>query len=418
MRSPLMPAARLGRGRRAVLVLVLAALTMVGPFTIDTMFPAFDAIGADLGADRVALQQTVSIYLLTYGLASLFHGSLSDALGRKPVILAGCALYAATSALCALATSMPLLLLGRGVQGLVAGAGMIVARTVVRDLFDGAQAQRFMSHVSIVFAAAPAIAPIVGGWILGWGQWQTIFWVLAGYGVFLVVLAAVLLPETHPAASRVPFHPAPLVRSLWHTARDGGVERLSAALAFNFAALFLYISSAPAIIGDHLGLGPQDYGVLFVPVVLMMMLGSFLTGRFVGRVGQWVFVLGGFVISLAGAAFGVVYEALAAAPALPWTIVPAAAAAIGVALALPVLTIELLDLRPRSRGAVSSFQAFTTTVANAGVAGIVSPLVSGSLVVLAATAGAFTLLALAFWAWHLRGAPALPASVPGPRVPL
>lgn len=397
------PAApRLGRPRRVVLVLVLAALTMVGPFTIDTMFPAFDAIGADLGGDPVALQQTVSVYLLTYGLASLFHGSLSDALGRKPVILTGCALYAGTSALCALATSMPMLLLGRGAQGLVAGAGMIVARTAVRDLFDGAEAQRFMSHVSIVFAAAPAIAPIVGGWILGWGQWQTIFWVLAGYGLFLIVLAAVLLPETHPAQRRVPFHPVPLVRGLWHTARDGGVQLLSAALACNFAALFLYISSAPAIIGDHLRLGPQDYGVLFVPVVVLMMLGSFLTGRFVGRVPQWVFVLGGFVVSGAGAVFGVVYQSLAATPAVPGTVIPAAAASFGVALALPILTIELLDLRPQGRGAVSSYQAFTTTVANAAVAGLVSPLVSGSLVLLAATAGAFTVLALTFWAWNLR----------------
>jgi DHA1 family bicyclomycin/chloramphenicol resistance-like MFS transporter len=411
-----MRAVRLGRGHRTVLVLVLAALTMVGPFTIDTMFPAFDAIGADLGADAVALQQTVSVYLLTYGIASLFHGSLSDALGRKPVILAGCALYAATSVLCALATSMPMLLLGRGAQGLVAGAGMIVARTAVRDLFDGAEAQRFMSHVSLVFAAAPAIAPIIGGWILGWGRWQTIFWVLAAYGVFLVVLAAVLLPETHPARLRVSFHPAPLIRGLWRTARDGGVQLLSAALACNFAALFLYISSAPAIITDHLGLGPQDFGVLFVPVVVMMMIGSFVTGRFVGRVAQWVFVLGGFVVSLAGAVFGVLYQVLATAPALPWTIVPAAAASFGVAVALPILTIELLDLRPRARGAVSSFQAFTTTVANAGVAGIVSPLVSGSLVLLAITAGAFTILALAFWAWHLRIAPALELS--GQRVPV
>ena len=145
------------------LVLVLAALTMVGPFTIDAIFPAFEVMTRDLGVDKVAMQQTVSVYLVAFAVASLFHGSLSDALGRRPVILVGCALYAVTSALCALAPSMPLLLCARGAQGLVAGAGMIVGRTVVRDLFDGAHAQRFMSHISMIFAIAPALAPIVGG---------------------------------------------------------------------------------------------------------------------------------------------------------------------------------------------------------------------------------------------------------------
>jgi DHA1 family bicyclomycin/chloramphenicol resistance-like MFS transporter len=180
------------------LVLVLAALTMVGPFTIDAIFPAFAVMTDELGVDAVAMQQTVSVYLVAFAVASLFHGSMSDALGRRPVILGGCLLYAVTSVLCALAPSMPLLLGARAAQGLVAGAGMIVGRTVVRDLFDGASAQRFMSHISMVFAVAPALAPIVGGWILGWGSWRTIFWVLAGYGIVLVVH----VPARDPPARR------------------------------------------------------------------------------------------------------------------------------------------------------------------------------------------------------------------------
>jgi DHA1 family bicyclomycin/chloramphenicol resistance-like MFS transporter len=390
---------RLGRAR---LVVILAALTMVGPFSIDTIFPAFDVIGRELAVDAVTMQQTLSVYLATFAVASLFHGSLSDALGRKPVILVGCGLYAATSALCALAPSMPLLLGARAVQGLVAGAGMIVGRTVVRDLFDGSAAQRFMSHISVIFAVAPALAPMVGGWILGWGQWRTIFWVLTGYGVALVVATLVALPETHPASERVPFRPRPLVASFVSVARDASVLRLGAAIALNFAGLFLYVSSAPVVVVEHLGLGPRDFGVLFVPLVVAMMLGSFLTGRLAGRVRQGAFVLAGFVVSLAGSVFAVLYQGLSVAPSTVWTVLPVGAISLGVALVFPVLTIAMLDLRPRERGAVSSFQSFLSTCANALVAGALSPLVSGSLTTLALVAGSLTSAALALWAWHRR----------------
>ena len=390
-------ASRLSRAR---LVLILAALTMVGPFTIDAIFPAFEVMTHELGADKVAMQQTMSVYLVAFAAASLFHGSLSDALGRRPVIISGSLLYAVTSALCALAPSMPLLLGARAAQGLVAGAGMIVGRTVVRDLFDGAQAQRFMSHISMIFAVAPALAPIVGGWILGWGSWRTIFWVLAAYGLLLVVLTLTSLPETHPAEQRVAFHPRPLLASFAAAAGDGGVLRLSAAIALNFGALFLYISSAPAIVVDHLGLGERDFGVLFVPLVVAMMLGSFLTGRLAGRVRQGVFVLVGFLVALGGGLFALAYQSLAETPALAWTVLPAATASLGVSLVFPILTIALLDLRPRERGAVSSFQSFLSTCLNAVVAGVVSPLVSGSLAMLALVAGAMTLGALALWWWH------------------
>lgn len=390
------------RSARLRLVVVLAALTMVGPFTIDAVFPAFEVMTHDLAVDKVAMQQSISVYLVTFAVASLFHGPISDAVGRRPVIMTGCALYAVTSVLCAIAPSMPLLLGARALQGLVAGAGMIVGRTVVRDLFAGPSAQRFMSHISMIFAIAPALAPIVGGWILGWGSWRTIFWVLAAYGLVLVALTAFLLPETHPEEDRLPFHPRPLVQSLLSVAVDPGVLRLAAAIGLNFAALFLYIASAPAIIVDQLGLGPQDFGVLFVPLVLTMMAGSFLTGRLVGRVRQGVFVLSGFLVSLAGAGFAVVYQASTDQPGLPWTVLPAAAASLGVSLVFPILTISLLDLRPHERGSVSSFQSFASTCLNAVVAGAISPLVSGSLTTLGLVAGAFTLGALALWAWHRR----------------
>jgi DHA1 family bicyclomycin/chloramphenicol resistance-like MFS transporter len=214
------------------------------------------------------------------------------------------------------------------------------------------------------------------------------------------VATLLALPETHPASQRIPFRPRPLVASIASVAGDASVLRLGAAVALNFAALFLYVSSAPAIVVDHLGLGPRDFGVLFVPLVVAMMLGSLLTGRLAGRVRQGVFVLSGFVVSLAGSAFAVVYQAVADTPETLWTVLPVGAISLGVSLVFPILTIAMLDLRPRERGTVSSFQSFLSTCANALVAGALSPLVSGSLTTLAVVAGALTAVAMGLWAWH------------------
>ncbi|WP_427383616.1 multidrug effflux MFS transporter [Janibacter sp. G56] len=394
------------RAGTLALVGLLAVVTMIGPFTIDTIFPAFEVIGRDLGGDKVELQQLISIYLLSFAAASIVHGPLSDALGRKPVMVGGLLLYAGASVLCALATSMPLLLLARAVQGLFAGAGLIIARTVVRDLYSGPDAQRFMSQMSMVFGIAPAIAPIVGGWLLGWSSWQGIFWVLAVYGVLLAGLVALGLPESHPPQDRTPVRVGPIVRSLWQCTTDVPVLRLAAAAALNFAGLFLYISSAPAIVVDHLGLGERDFGVLFIPIVGAMIVGSWLSGRLAERTPKHTLVMVGFGLSLIGAAFQVAHEAVSS-PSLPWTVAAPAFLGIGMALAFPVIMLDLLELRPRQRGTVSSVQSLSNTLLNALVAGVVSPFVSHSMTVLALVAGACTLAAAGLWIWHVRVHPAV-----------
>src|SRR5690606_10351319 len=124
---------------------------MIGPFSIDTMFPAFAQMGAQLGADKLAMQQTISVYLLAYAAMSLVHGPLSDALGRRRVILSGLLVFALASAGCALSTSLPMLLGFRVLQGLSAGVGFVVGRAVIRDVRQGDDAQRLLSQVSMIF---------------------------------------------------------------------------------------------------------------------------------------------------------------------------------------------------------------------------------------------------------------------------
>lgn len=384
---------------RARLAFVLGALAMFGPFSIDTVFPAFGAMARDLGGTPVAVQQTISVYLLGYGLMSLFHGAISDAVGRRPVILWGIAAFALASVGCALAGSLETLLAFRFVQGLSAGVGMIVGRAIIRDVFDGEDAQRLMGQVSMIFSIAPAIAPIVGGWILGFGDWHDIFWFLAAFSVALGALVWRVLPETHPPPRRLPLRAGVLVGNYVAMLRHRRFLWLVAVTTLNFAALFLYISSAPVFVLQHLGMGEQDFGWFFVPVISGMMIGAWATGRAAGRFGARTMVAAGFACCLVATLANLGYAALSPTFAFPSAVLPLVLLSFGVALVFPQLMIQMLDLYPTQRGSASSMQAFLSLMFQAGVAGLLSPLLSAEPWRLALAALLMSATAFALWRW-------------------
>lgn len=392
---------RIPRFRLAVL---LGGLAMFGPFSIDTIFPAFPEIGRDFDASALALQQTISVYLVAYGLMSVFHGPISDARGRKPVILLGVAVFALASVGCALAATLPQLLVFRALQGISAGAGLIVGRAIVRDCLQGDDAQRLMSNITLIFGIAPALAPIIGGWILGWSDWRAIFWFLSGFAVVLFAATAVALPETHPPAHRS----ALKLRTLWLGSRRILANRqfllLALAGSFNFGALFLYIASAPAFVIGLMGLDQQQFGWFFVPMIGGMMLGAFLSGRLAGRLSAARAADLGFVLCGLALLSNLAYNAFVPEPSAPWAVLPIALNAVGIALVFPILTLAILDLYPRQRGAASSMQAFVSLNFNAVLAGVVSPWASGSGMHLALLAASFSLVAWILWCIYRRGA--------------
>ena len=383
------------------LLLLLASLSMIGPFAIDTLFPAFPAMASDLGVGKVAMQQTLSAYLIAYAAMSLFHGPLSDAFGRKRVILAGVALFVLASIGCALSRSMTELLTWRVLQGLCAGSGMIVGRAVIRDVYEGHDAHRLMSHVSMIFGIAPAIAPIIGGWIIGVAEWPAIWWFLAGWGALLWLSIAVGLPETHPPSARVPISPG----SVWRTSRDMFLApqslRLALAGAFNFGALFLYIASAPAFVLDLLDLDEQQFAWFFVPTIGGMMTGAWLSGRMAGRMDGARLANLGFALCGIAALLNLGYNLAVDDPRVPLAVVPTVVLAFGIALVFPILTLAMLDLYPRQRGAASSFQMFIGLLSHTIVAGLVSPAVSHDGLWLALTSAVLTLSAWLLWRSYL-----------------
>ena len=177
----------LWRAPRWALAVLLALLGMLGPFSIDTYLPAFAGIAQALSATPVEMQQTLSAYLFGFAIMNLLHGALSDSFGRRPVVLWGIALFTIASAGCALSQTIGQLVFFRALQGVSTGAGIVVSRAVIRDMFPPHEAQRVMSQVTIYFGVAPAVAPIIGGWLFVHAGWASIFWFLTGVGVFLWV---------------------------------------------------------------------------------------------------------------------------------------------------------------------------------------------------------------------------------------
>nr|WP_235020242.1 multidrug effflux MFS transporter [Ruania rhizosphaerae] len=390
---------------------VLAGLAMIGPFTIDTVFPAFEQMGGQFRADTAAMQQVTSLYLLSFAVMSIFHGPISDAMGRKPVMIIGLLGFTAATILCALAPTLPVMLVGRLLQGGFAGAATIVSRVVIRDLFSGSAAQRLMSNVMMIFSVAPAIAPVVGGWLLSVGPWQSIFWAIACYGVVMAVTVGVVLPETLPTAERRPLNAASVVRAVIRVGSRGAVVRLALLTACTFGAQFTYIAAAPIIVVDLLGLGERDFWVLFVPLIGGIMAGAFISGRTADRVPRRRLIDVAMAFALVAIAVNVLIVAWQ--PSLPWVMLAPPLAATAVGTMFPVLNLEILDQAPDDRGAAASLGAFGTLFGNAVLAGVIIPVVSGSLLHLALTSLAYAVLAMLLWRWH-RSRPSDPAATPVP----
>lgn len=380
----------------SALALILAALAMLGPFSVDTYLPAFPAIQQSLDASALEVQQTLTAYMFSFAVMILWHGALSDAFGRRSIILMSLAVFAVASLACAAVHSVEYLWIFRMLQGISAGAGVVIGRAIIRDLYAGADAERMLSLVTMIFSISPAIAPVIGGWIVTLSNWRTIFLFLFVFTVCLLWLCYRLLPETLPIPRRQPFNP----QSLWRNYRQifgSSLFQLKAgAIAFNFSGLFIYVAAAPVLMTHHLGLGPQDFGWMFIPSVAGIFLGALAANRMAGRIQVRVQVLMGFALLMLSGVFNVGYH-LFFPPVLFWTIAPLFFYTMGMSLVAPGLTLLVLDLFPHIRGTVASCQSFTMTMLSALVAGVIVPLLSDSVLWLAAGQFSFALIGLLLW---------------------
>ena len=389
-------AAQIWRAPRWALAVLLALLGMLGPFSIDTYLPAFSGIARSLSATPAEMQQTLSAYLFGFAFMNLFHGALSDSLGRRPVVLWGIAVFTLASAGCAMSQSIGQLVFFRALQGLSTGAGMVVSRAVIRDMFAPAQAQKVMSQVTIYFGVAPAVAPLIGGWLFVHLDWHSIFWFLTLVGAALWAANYKLLPETLHLSHRQPFEVKHLMRGYWQLGSNPRFLLLALASGIPFNGMFLYVLSAPAFLGEHLQLAPPDFFWLFLLTIAGIMMGAWLSGRMAGRLPAKQQIRYGFSVMLLVSVVNVTAN-FVWVPQASWAMFPIALFAFGWALMVPVVTLLVLDLYPERRGLASSLQAFVGSTANGIVAGVVAPLVMHSTRALAVTS--LGMLGVGLLAW-------------------
>jgi len=390
-----------GKVSAPLLAATLAGLVMLGPFSVDTYLPSFPAIERAFAVTPLEVQQTLTAYLVAFAVMTLFLGALSDSFGRRPVILACLAVYVLGSIGCTFAQSFPQLLCFRAAQGLSAGVGWVVGRAIVRESFPGHEAQRLLALITMIFGLAPALAPVIGGALQGAFGWRAVFAFLTLYGALQLAVCWRALPETHPPEKRHPFTPAPLFRTYVTLASSRRLRLLCLAAAFNFCGFFLYVAAAPAVIYRLLGLTEHHFPVLFVPGIAGVMLGAFLSHRMASRVSRPRTVRTGYLIMFGAAAFNVGYHALNPA-ALPWTVLPYAAYAVGMALAAPSVQLLVLDLFPQASGTASSMQGFTHALFTAFTAALIAPLLSGSGLTLALAALGLLTLGSLSWVTYRR----------------
>jgi DHA1 family bicyclomycin/chloramphenicol resistance-like MFS transporter len=388
------------------LTLLLAGLAMVGPFATDTYLPSFSGLALHFAVSPAMVQQTLSVYLFAYALMTLFYGTLSDSFGRRPVILFSLVLFCAASVGAATAQTFGQLLLARGVQGLSAGAGMVVGQALVRDLLAGAAAQRMIAHVMMVFGVAPAIAPVIGGALQVAFGWRASFTLMAAIALVLAVACARLLPETLAPAARHRFDAGAILRRFGTALGNRCFLLRSVAIGALFGSFALYVASAASFIMQVLHLPVTAFAWLFVPMIGGFVAGSAVSAKLAHSHAGTAMIRAGFAVMVAAAVANLGYTWMFTAT-VPWAVLPIFAYTFGLALVLPPMTIMTLDLYPAMRGLAASVQNFVQMLVFALVAAFVAPALFDSAFLLACGMAAGMVVSWICWRFALPADPVL-----------
>jgi MFS transporter, DHA1 family, multidrug resistance protein len=390
--APAAPAAPSRRARILRLV-ILGALTAMGSLSIDMYLPALPELTRDLGSTAAQVQLTLTACLLGLAFGQLVLGPVSDRFGRRPPLLAGMALFAVASAICAAAPSVPVLIACRVLQGLAGSAGIVIARAVVRDLHGGAAAARTFSVLMLVMGLAPILGPVFGSGMLAATSWRGIFVATAALGLGLLALTAFGLRETLPPARRRSGGVRETVASFGRLLGDRRFVGYALAVGCTSGAILAYVSGSTFVLQDIYGASPQLFGLAFGANACGLVAFSQLNGRLVGRLGPRPLLRAGQVgAAVAGAVLLV--GVLSGAAGVWGVVVPLFMLMSSVGLVMPNAMALALSEHPQMAGSGSALLGLLQFGVGAASAPLVGLAGQRTALPMALTIAAFTCTAL------------------------
>jgi len=379
------------------LIMIVAFVSMTGPFSIDTYLPSFASLESQFSISRGLSNQTIAAYMYATAISTLFWGPLSDRVGRKLVIIGSLVLYSIATFFCAIAENYSEFLLSRIFQGFAASGGMVAGRAMIRDVYDSRLAQKAMSYVLMLFALAPAIAPVIGGYLHNYFGWRSIFYFLCVYGVIMLVLSSMLFKESLDVTRRRSIHPLRVLKVYIRTFLNIRFVSIVLALATCFAGLFVYIAGAPTVIFNIFTLQSTDFWLLFLPVTSGIVTGSFLSGKLSRKFAPEKIVYLSLLVLSTGVSCNLL-QAFLLAPNLLMVVVSMSIYAFGIALSMPAFSILAIDCFPDNKGTASAVQSFVQILLSGIVAGFLLPFVSQDLMSFAILQLLLFLMGAGLWA--------------------
>jgi DHA1 family bicyclomycin/chloramphenicol resistance-like MFS transporter len=374
------------------LVVVVGGLSVFGPLCIDMYLPGLPNISRDLHSSASEVQLTLTACMIGISLGQLLLGPVSDRLGRRPPLLAGLAAFVVSSVACGFAPNIYVLTGFRLIQGVGGAAGIVISRSIVRDLHSGVALVRFFSTLMLVTGLGPVLAPQIGSWALSFTTWRGVFLILAGFGMSLLVVAWWRVPETWPAQRRPSGPVSSALAPMVSIGRDRVFLGYALACGLGMGGMFAYIAGSSFVLQNVYGLSPQVYGIVFALNACGLIIGAQVNGRVVGRTGPSVLLTAGLVtMAVCGALL--VLIVLSGGAGLAGVIASLFVAMFGWGFVGPNAVALALERYPQSAGAASavlgSFQFLVASVAAplAGVGGTADALPMAVLILALPAAG-------------------------------
>lgn len=341
---------------------LLTALTAFGPLATDMYLPSLPAMAEDFATDVGTVQLTLSVFMAGFGLSQLVVGPLSDRFGRRPVLIVGVGLYFLATAACAVAPTIEFLIGLRFIQAIGACTGVVVARAVVRDVYGRDRAAKVLAYMGTAMALAPVIAPVIGGYLVMWSGWRSIFAALAIFGFVLVLLVWRQMGETNPNKDAMATRPTWLARNYATLLGDRSYVGYVLVNTFVFCGMFAFISGSSFVLITFLGLPPNLFGMCFGIAVLGYMTGTIVAGKLTIKVGiDGMLCAGGMVAMLGG--ISMVGLALAKIDHVAAVIGPQFTYMIGMGIVMPNAIAGAIGPYPKMAGAAAAMLGFVQMAA-------------------------------------------------------